>query len=149
MTSDKILALIVAFVSGAALTALVFAKMMGLAVRHSPRIRQIIRDGLDREDARHALVGDRSAKVVGDVTFADAIEMGAQAAKQESKDICQLCIDPIDKPYSDERGERWRGCPNPAAYTVKLGLKPLRICEQHFAAGPVQVNKLPRKGELP
>jgi len=49
--------------------------------------------------------------------------------------VCELCRDPIDKPYIDEGGaRRWRACPNPATRQVLDDSgRTLNICEEHFA----------------
>jgi hypothetical protein len=51
--------------------------------------------------------------------------------------FCELCIDPIDKPFVDEDGtKRFRACPNKATREVaQTGTKvprTLRVCEEHF-----------------
>jgi hypothetical protein len=47
---------------------------------------------------------------------------------------CELCIDPIDKPYIDEDGSRrWRVCHNPATRQVlQSDGRTLNVCEEHF-----------------
>lgn len=47
---------------------------------------------------------------------------------------CELCIDPINKPFIDESGaHRWRACPNPAMREIldEQG-RVLNVCEEHF-----------------
>lgn len=46
---------------------------------------------------------------------------------------CDLCIDPIDKPYIRRGARVWRACPNQATREV-LGAngRTLNICEEHF-----------------
>jgi hypothetical protein len=48
--------------------------------------------------------------------------------------MCDLCIDPIDKPHIDEDGtKRWRACPNPATREVLDDSgRDLNVCEEHF-----------------
>ena len=57
--------------------------------------------------------------------------------ERELNPICELCIDPIDKPHVDEHGtKRWRACPNKATREVRDEKgRPLRVCEEHFEKG--------------
>ncbi len=125
--AEKILALLVAFASGAAVVALIGTKLVNFAIRHSPGMRKLIRDALDREDSRHAITGQPLHPV------AESFDVGMQAAADEG--LCELCIDPIDKPYVDEHGNRrWRRCPNLATKQVgnlNTGRR-LNICKEHF-----------------
>lgn len=128
--AEKILALLIAFVSGIALTALVGTKLVNFGLRLSPPLRKLVRDKLDREDARHALVGAPT-----DNPFNAGVEAAIRDAEIQDNG-CQLCIDPIDKPYVDEGGaQRWRACPNPAAHVVDHNGHKLRVCEDHFQKG--------------
>ena len=124
--AEKILALLIAFLSGIALTVLIGAKLINLSIRHSPRMRKLLRDTLDREDARHAIVGDAHL-------LSHAFDDGVLAGARDGKDLCEVCIDPIDKPFVDEGGaKRWRPCPNSAAHTVTDGRDKMRVCEEHY-----------------
>lgn len=124
--AEKILALLIAFVGGVALTALVGTKMINLALRHSAPVRKQIRDALDREDARHAIVSAPT-----DDPIALGFKAGVEAASRDGK--CELCIDLIDKPHIDARSaRRWLACPNQAARTVWRNGHELRVCEEHF-----------------
>lgn len=126
--AEKILALLIAFVGGIALTALVGTKLINISLRHSPPVRRLLRATLDREDARHALVGALAADPIAH-GFNAGVEIGIREGK------CELCIDPINKPHIDESGaRRWRACPNPAAHVVDHNGHKLRICEEHFHA---------------
>jgi len=127
--AEKILALLIVFFGGITLTMLVGTKLINLALRHSPPARRLLRDKLDREDARHALVG-----VPATDSLAHGFNAGVEAGIREGK--CELCIDPIDLPHVDEDGaRRWRACPNLAARTVEHSGHKLRVCEEHFQAG--------------
>jgi len=123
--AEKILALLIAFFGGVAVMGLFGAKLINLAIRNSPPTRKLIRDALDREDARHADIVSQS--------FNAGVNAGVIAAHNRAG-LCELCIDPIDKPYTDEYGvQSWRACPNQAARTVVLsGGQERRICEEHF-----------------
>jgi hypothetical protein len=124
--AEKILALLIAFFGGIALTALFGVKLINLVMRHSPPLRKLLRDALDREDSRHALVGTPT-----DDPFALGLKVGSEAVFQDSK--CELCMDPIDKPHVGVDGaKRWRPCPNQATRTVDSNGHKLRICEEHF-----------------
>jgi len=127
--AEKILALLVAFVGGAALAALIYGKLINLGLRHSAPIRKMLRDKLDREDARHALLGDSND------LFSSSFNAGVEAGERAGK--CELCIDPIDKPHIEADGSRrWRACPNRATREVVDGAgRPLWICEEHFKKG--------------
>jgi hypothetical protein len=128
--AEKILALLVAFASGAALVSLIGTKLINLAVRHSPQTRKLIRDMLDREDARHLITKQPLHPM------AESFEAGMRAAASEG--LCELCIDPINEPYIDEHGTKiWRPCPNPATKQVgdlSTG-RVLNVCEEHFLKG--------------
>lgn len=125
MMAEKILALLIAFFGGIALTVLFGAKLINLGMRHSPPLRKLLRDALDREDSRHALVGTPT-----DDPFALGLKVGSEAVFQDSK--CELC-DPIGKSHVGLDGtERWRRCPNQATRTVDYNGHNLRICEEHF-----------------
>lgn len=51
--------------------------------------------------------------------------------------LCELCVDPIDKPHVDEYGsQRWRACQNLATRQVsdEKG-RTLNVCEECFERG--------------
>lgn len=62
------------------------------------------------------------------------VVVGGVVMPERDDKLCQICIDPIDKPHIDEDGtKRIRACPNTATRDVLDNAGwPMRVCEQHF-----------------
>jgi len=97
--AEKILMILVAFVAGAALIVLVFAKLLNLGVRASPRVRKMIRDTLDREDAKHAIVGGPKPDSIED-QFNSGVELGyaEEVSRLPWYPHCDRCREPLEAP---------------------------------------------------